>query len=213
MKKSLLFVAALFAALAMNAKVYNIDLSTGTAYSSTGEATGHVMLTDGVLAINWVATAAWQNHGVKFDLDNISKVKEIAYEYKGDGVTAYLPDGVAMYPYLRDDQGARWYQNEYYPNVVNTEWQTETMLPDNCPWDGAAYKFGEHPFTSLEFIVDASKAGSGKFYLRNIKITTDEASGIDNANAEVKAVKTIKDGQMVIVHEGKTFNALGAEVK
>ena len=213
MKKGLLLVAAIFAAFTLNAKVYNIDLNSGVAYSSTGEAAGSVSVASGVMTINWTASAAWQNHGVKFALNNISQVTEIAFEYKGDGVPDYAPDGVALYPYLRDDQGARWYKSSYWPNVQETDWQTEAILPDNSPWDGATYNFGDHPFTSLEFIVDASKAGSGVFYLRNIKITTNEPTDINNVATQSNSVKVMRDGQMYILRDGKTYNALGAEVK
>ena len=40
-----------------------------------------------------------------------------------------------------------------------------------------------------------------------------EATGIENANANTKAVKRIVNGELRIIRDGKTFNALGAEVK
>ncbi len=39
------------------------------------------------------------------------------------------------------------------------------------------------------------------------------ATAIDNAEAAVKAEKVIRDGQVLILRDGKIFNALGAEVK
>ena len=40
-----------------------------------------------------------------------------------------------------------------------------------------------------------------------------EEQAIDTVNAAGKAVKTIRDGQLVIIRDGKTYNALGAEMK
>lgn len=36
--------------------------------------------------------------------------------------------------------------------------------------------------------------------------------GIDNTDAAMKAVKVVRNGQVVIIREGKTFNVLGAEL-
>ena len=39
------------------------------------------------------------------------------------------------------------------------------------------------------------------------------ATGVDNTTAEGKAVKRMVNGQLLIIRDGKTFNALGAEIK
>ena len=43
--------------------------------------------------------------------------------------------------------------------------------------------------------------------------TQDPNTGLDNIELEVKAVKMIKNGQLIINHEGKEYNAQGAIVK
>lgn len=43
-------------------------------------------------------------------------------------------------------------------------------------------------------------------------VLPDEAQGVENAKAEVKAVKRIVDGQVVIEREGRLYNLLGAEL-
>jgi hypothetical protein len=43
--------------------------------------------------------------------------------------------------------------------------------------------------------------------------TQDPNTGLDNVELEVKAVKMIKNGQLIINHEGKEYNAQGAMVK
>jgi hypothetical protein len=45
------------------------------------------------------------------------------------------------------------------------------------------------------------------------KLVKRTATGIENAEAEMKAVKIIRDGQVLILRDGKFYNALGAEVK
>ena len=50
------------------------------------------------------------------------------------------------------------------------------------------------------------------FALDGLKITIAEGAAISNAEEAVKAVKVIRDGQVVIVRGDKTFNVLGAEL-
>lgn len=212
MKKCFL-IAALFAAFTMNAKEIVIDLSTAVSELTSEADQATFSLEEGVLTVNWVASAGWNEQGVAFPLNNLEKVTNISYEYKGDGVADFGEEGVCLFPRLRDAEWNRWYKNDYYPNVKETEWQTEAMLPDNCPWDGATYAFGEKPFISLAFVVNPGKAGSGTFYLRNVVLTVEEESAVTNVEAQEKAVKEIRDGKMVIMRGGKCFNALGTEMK
>jgi hypothetical protein len=46
-----------------------------------------------------------------------------------------------------------------------------------------------------------------------IQTTFSLPTALENAEAAVKAEKVIRDGQVLILRDGKTFNALGAEVK
>ncbi len=41
----------------------------------------------------------------------------------------------------------------------------------------------------------------------------DKPTAIDNAAVDTKAVKVIRDGQVIILRDGKTYNALGTEVR
>lgn len=43
--------------------------------------------------------------------------------------------------------------------------------------------------------------------------TTSGNQAIDNTSAAAKATKLIKDGQLILERNGKTYNALGTEVK
>lgn len=44
-------------------------------------------------------------------------------------------------------------------------------------------------------------------------VTEGEGQGVDKVNINAKTSKFIKDGQLVIIRDGKTFNALGSELK
>ena len=51
------------------------------------------------------------------------------------------------------------------------------------------------------------------FAFANIYFYEKEAQGLDNTNAEVKAIKVLRNGQIFIEMNGKTYNVLGALVK
>ena len=54
-------------------------------------------------------------------------------------------------------------------------------------------------------------------YIKNIKVDPkDIPSGIETVESRKKKVeseKLIKDGQLIILREGKQYNAIGAEIK
>ncbi|MBO4249945.1 MAG: hypothetical protein J5884_01690 [Paludibacteraceae bacterium] len=213
MKKSLLIVAALFAAFTLSAKEFAIDLSKAEVVLSDPADEASFSVADGVITVNINAKAGWHHLGVAFPLNNFTNVTNIAYEYKGDGAVALKPDGIVLYPYLVDNEDVRWYKEEYWPNMLNTDWQPETMLP-NKSWD-ATSAFGGQTYVKFAVVAQPSAAYTGKFYLRNIKITADAGTGIDEVSQEPKAnsQKLIRDGQLVIIRNGLEYNAAGQELK
>ncbi len=46
-----------------------------------------------------------------------------------------------------------------------------------------------------------------------VLVPNDGPTGIDNANADAKAIKSFRNGQVLILRDGKTYNTLGVEVK
>ena len=206
MKKFFLF-AALVAAVAMNAKEIEIDLSKAAEMSYDG-CKSSFYAEDGVLVVDYETPSAWLWTGVEFELDNLTNVTNIKFDYMGKG------EGVVLFPYLRDEEGNRWTKDDFYPSLEEKEWTPIEVLPDAPLWDSPAYKFGEKAFTKLGFITNPGTARKSTFYLRNVKITVaGEETAIDNTAAEAKTVKVIRDGQVLILRDGRTFNALGAEVK
>lgn len=169
------------AAMSLQAAVIDIDLNTAKSdLSSSDDAVVFVVNEDGELVVNWTATGGWEYQGVAFPIQNIGNITKITFEYKGDGVTAFGENGVCLYPYLRDSEGKRWFQKNYWPNLTNTEWQAEGTMPDDCPWDEADYELGERPIIELGFAANPSKAGNGTFYLRNIKIKVLEEGEVED---------------------------------
>ena len=55
------------------------------------------------------------------------------------------------------------------------------------------------------------KEFDGGYRIKRIEIGGETA--VDNVNADVKTVKTIENGQLVIIKNGVKYNALGAEVR
>ena len=100
MKKISLFVAAMFAAITINAGEINIDLSKNIAFDANSS------LADGVLTVSYNLDA-WGAGGVKFNLDNLD-VTNLAFDYKGD---ASVAEWVSLLVYLEDSEGGQWYSN------------------------------------------------------------------------------------------------------
>ena len=209
MKKSLLFVAALFVAVTVSAKVITIDLSKANAIAYTN-CSATPTFADGVLTVNYTTQVQWTWAGVEFDLENLTEVTGIDFDFKGETPN----DFTAFVPYLRDSNGNRWWK-DLDLSLESTDWSTQTgYLPDACYYD-AGTTFGEAPFTKLGFIANPmADSETSSFALRNVKITIPGSeTNIDNIAAQGKTTKIIRDGQILILRDGKTFNALGAEVK
>ena len=92
--------------------------------------------------------------------------------------------------------------------VVGVQGETQTWYPDGM---------------GNEYVVDADHAGLATIYFRPAGnadwaafggyIFVDVETGIDNTAVEVKAVKVLRDGQLLIIKGEKTFNAQGQLVK
>ena len=92
---------------------------------------------------------------------------------------------------------------------VNTEWEKVDLSSLGQVY-GLAFTLvstatGDYGTnTSLYFALDGL----------TVSTTAEEpiAEAVENANAEAKAIKVIRDGQVLIIREGKAFNILGAEL-
>ena len=213
MKKFFFFAAAMMAAITVNAKVINIDLSQ---YVSAGDNADAVTpsLANDVLTVEYNFTEAWANGGVEFALQNLEQVNSIAFDYKGD---ARATEWVSFQVYLKDSEGIRWYSAEADLSISSwvADWQSKNYMPSDVLWDPApSYNIGDHPFVAFGFLANPGSATEASFAIRNVKLyVPDDETAISNVAADAKAVKEIRNGQVVILRGDKVFNALGAEMK
>ena len=213
MKKSLLIAAALFAAFTINAKEIVVDLSTGVQVADEGSSAA-ISFADNVATVNWTVVGNWDVAGVEFPLDNLV-VTGFSYEYQGDG------QAFGLLSYLRDEDGNRWYEPAWI-SLELTEWTVKEAKDFETLWDGqAAEDFGKSPITKIGFIANPGYDEdapdpfnvTGTFKIRNVKLTVPDETAVSNIEAQSKTTKVIRDGQMVILRDGKTYNALGTQLK
>lgn len=204
MKKLFLF-AALFAAVTMSAKELTIDLSKG---QSTGGAA--LALDNGELTVSY-NLESWGAGGVSFALDN-QDVTNIAFEYIGDTTVGKW---VSFLVYLVDSEGGMWYSSAADLSISSwvNEWSSQSYMPSDILWESSTAEAPVKPFTALVFIANPEVATAATFAIRNVKITVPDETAIENTVVEGKAVKVIRDGQVMIIRDGKAFNALGVEMK
>ena len=204
MKKSLLIIAAMFAAITINAGELNIDLSKNIAFDANAS------LADGVLTVSY-NLGAWDAGGVKFDLDNLD-VTNLAFDFKGD---ASVESWVSLLVYLEDSEGGKWYSAAADLSISSwdAEWATKSFMPSDVLWGSSTAAAPVKPFVSLGFMANPENPTAATFAIRNIVLTVEGETAIPNTQVEGKTVKVIRDGQVLILRDGKTFNALGAEMK
>lgn len=207
MKKIFFFVAVMFAAVAMNAAEVVVDLSKYTIVKSE-TATVNVAVNSGVLKVNYVATLEWDDiAGVSFALDKL-KVTGMSFEYQGD---AAATDWVSLYGYLEEEDGTRWYSAAADMSLSNPEWQNSMAkyFPTDALWSSPSHKAGDKPFVAVGFIANPSKPTTASFSIKNLKLTVEGGSNIDNTAIETQTTKLIRDGQLVIIRNGVEYNAAG----
>ena len=137
----------------------------------------------------------------------------VDYALKMTADWTYAEDGVT-YPVLVEVP-------VYYPEATEPSEVTCTVtiggMGDTDPWLG----FGEGTLTitTVDGVVTAKGLVSNPYTGVAFDVTVSgklpqgSGTGLDNVQVEVKALKTIKNGQLIIVRDGKEFNAQGAVVK
>ena len=108
----------------------------------------------------------------------------------------------------------------YYPEATEPSEIMSTVTVggwgDNDPWLG--FGEGELTITTVGKTVTATGVVENPMAGVAIDITISgelkgDGTGVDNATVTVKAIKTIKNGQLIINRDGKEYNAQGAIVK
>lgn len=207
MKKSLLIVAALFATVCLNARIVNIDLSS---YQLIDENTV-VAIANGELTATY-DLKAWESGGIKYALDDLN-VTNLSFDYKSDGT---VQTWVSFLVYLEDSEGGQWFSSAADLSISswNAEWENKSFMPSDVLWESSTASAPVLPFKVLGFLANPAEATSAAFSIRNVSLTVEgDETAVDQVSNEAKATKLIRNGQVLFVRDGKTFNALGAEVK
>lgn len=213
MKKTLLFVCLLFAAMAVNAsEVITINLADYT-LSGANAADCSATLNNGELAVAY-KIGAWGAGGVEFALPNIAKVDSIAFEFKGDAAaTAW----VSFFAFIADNHGNRFVNSAADLCISSwvTDWQAKNYLPENELWTTTGVKINDNPATAIGFWANPGEETTASFTIRNVKVyyTADETTGLSAQTVKTASKKIIKDGQVLIVRDGVQYNILGSVVK
>ena len=232
MKKFFLFTAAVVAALTVNAKV--IDLSAiGTAISdwTISEATLNNDNSDpdkgkfvydikaGVPSESFVNAEP----DVVFQIKNGSdKAKAFVvypgkcYEFGGKNGILILKNTAAgdkiLLTVAAKGSTASNFADEAGAFPVNAVAVSADLTLPAKGSDGAdeqGYVWKELEYTALGGEVQIKEFAGG---YRISKIQVGAGQGVENINADVKAVKTFENGQLVIIKNGVRYNALGAQL-
>ena len=137
----------------------------------------------------------------------------VDYALKMTADWTYAEDGVT-YPVLVEVP-------VYYPEATEPSEMTCTVtiggMGDTDPWLG----FGEGTLTitTVDGVVTAKGLVSNPYTGVAFDVTVSgklpqgSGTGIDNVQVEVKTVKMIQNGQLIINRNGKAYNAIGVQVK
>lgn len=90
--------------------------------------------------------------------------------------------------------------------------------PTGSDLDGAAHSAwasNTATFTTTKAAGQSELTVKSAQYCRSLKVTypASEPTALENTAVAGKAQKVVRDGQVLIIREGKTYNALGVEVK
>lgn len=154
------------------------------------------------------------------------------YVYVNNALVSYndiVNGDYTGYKFKKGDKFELWIQaldDEYYhelsdPKVVyrladyTSETESEWFLNDEWAKVDISELGKAHglAFTLVTTAKGAYGSNTSMYFALDgltVSTTPDEATAIDNTNAELKAVKILRNGQVVIVRDGKMFNVLGA---
>ncbi len=104
---------------------------------------------------------------------------------------------------------------------IKENWEDGGQIADQTamtPGDG----YMELPLTDAlrtrlanasHWMIQFNKEAGEAFNVTDVVLVMKDHTAIDNTAVEAKTVKVIRDGQVLILKNGKTYNALGAEIK
>ncbi len=240
MKKFFLFAAAAIAALTVNAKV--IDLTAVATSIDEWTPGAQATLNDGASDtekgkyVYDIAGGEDPNETVikneaslVFQTKNSSAKSKAfviypgkCYEFGGKNGILVIKntaagDAIKLTVAAKGDKNANFADGEgtFPKNAVAVS--TDLTLPakdknkaETGDYDKEGYCWKVLEFTALGGDVQIKEFDGG---YRISKIEVGTSTAVDNINADVKSVKTIENGQLVIIKNGVKYNALGAEIR
>ena len=138
---------------------------------------------------------------------------QVDYALKMTADWTYAEDGVT-YPVLVEVP-------VYYPEATEPSEMTCTVTIGGMGDDDPRLGFGEGTLiiTTVDGVVTAKGLVSNPYTGVAFDVTVSgklpqgSGTGIDNVQVEVKTVKMIQNGQLIINRNGKAYNAIGVQVK
>lgn len=229
MKKLFLFVAT-FAAVGMMNAQQRVDFTTLKAESDwiVDDATKNASSTEKKLIYDVAANTPAVimpacNENIEFSYEN-SQAKENAFtialgdyfEFAGkNGVlTLYgvqVGTSIKIYVAGKSDKGA-----SSFVDPAEEPRFPEGATPVSTDLTAPAKTNGNYTYVTLEYTATSSEVKIKEFaygYRIQWVEATFETSALANTEASVKAVKTIENGQLVIIKNGVRYNLLGAEIR
>ena len=104
---------------------------------------------------------------------------------------------------------------------IKENWDPEGQIADQTAMT-AGEGYMELPLTDAlrnrlanagHWMIQFNKEAGEAFNVTDVVLVMKDHTAIDNTAVEAKTVKVIRDGQVLILKNGKTYNALGAEMK
>jgi len=164
-----------------------------------------------------------QNATMKFAADFLQMDKKgfevwIENVKSGDTIVFVVTAKGSTAPAFDETYSSASYLNPYQPEDYNDPCYTDGMVlttsdarvEDNYSgWQDLVYVVAEGGHSKVRI-----KEKEGGYRLAKILVHAfrGEDHAVDNVNATIKAVKTIENGQLVIIKNGVRYNALGAQL-
>lgn len=238
MKKFFLFAAAAIAAMTVNAAVVTYDFAGIQADQITVDAAGVISTYtmdkgkdtektypavdykagDGTVMVTTISTMANFELQFKNGSATESKPKEGALIFADDYMQTGGKNVVMVFKGLEmDDEIVLHVAAKGSTNATFTV-DGATPDPNNAASIGKATKdeeSGKYIYTELKFYANGGdvtiKETGGGFRITTAEVTA-QSQGIEDVQADVKAVKFFENGQLVIIKNGVRYNALGAQL-
>jgi len=159
MKKLFTFFVAAIAAMTLSATELTLDLNSAKEYAQSGFAD---LAVDGdMLNVLWDVEEGWSVAGAAFELDDLTDVSKITFDYMGDNST------VDMLVWLEDAAGNKFWDSEVGGlSLKEVEWASIALVPNAALWTAVS----EGPWTKLVFVANPATPALGQFALRDVRI-------------------------------------------